>query len=284
MTTATTAMITGSTRLAGVVGWPISHSLSPRLQNCWIVAAQINAAYVPFAVPPDRFAAFVAGLRGGAVVGLNVTAPHKEPALALADRASPRALAAGAANLLVFDADGSLGADNTDGEGLLRAFAVQAPSFDPSAAPILILGAGGAARGAASALLEAGTPRIYLLNRNPERASALARALGPQVEVLSASPAKHLARSWGALINATPAGLEAASVLGLDLSALSPGAVVMDMVYRPLLTPLLIAAAQRGLQTVDGLEMLIGQARPSFTTLFGIEPPPLDIRAVALGA
>lgn len=284
MTTPTQAMITGSTRLAGVVGWPISHSLSPMLQNRWILTARIDAAYVPFAVPPDRFAAFIAGLRGGAIVGLNVTAPHKEQALALADRASPRALSAGAANLLVFDADGSLAADNTDGEGLLRAFAVQAPSFDPSAGPIVILGAGGAARGAASALLEAGTPRIYLLNRTPERASALARTLGPQVEVLSASPDKHLAGSWRAVINATPAGLEAASALGLDLSALSTGAVVMDMIYRPLRTPLLIAAAQRGLHTVDGLEMLIGQARPSFTALFRAHPPPLDIRAVALGA
>jgi shikimate dehydrogenase len=113
---------------------------------------------------------------------------------------------------------------------------------------------------------------------------ALARTLGTQVEAISGSPPHELARSWAAVINATPAGLEAASSLGVDLAALSTDAVVMDMVYRPLRTPLLIAAAQRGLQTVDGLEMLIGQARPSFTTFFGREPPSLDIRAVALGA
>jgi shikimate dehydrogenase len=254
------------------------------MQNAWILAAQIDAAYVPFAVPPDRFAAFIAGLRGGVILGLNVTAPYKERALALADRATPRALAAGAANLLAFHTDGSLAADNTDGEGLLRAFATQTPSFALSAGPILILGAGGAARGAASALLEAGTPRIHLLNRDPERSLALARTLGTQVEAISGSPPHELARSWAAVINATPAGLEAASLLGVDLAALSTDAVVMDMVYRPLRTPLLIAAAQRGLQTVDGLEMLIGQARPSFTTFFGREPPSLDIRAVALGA
>lgn len=276
-------MIRGSTKLAGVVGWPISHSLSPRLQNAWILAAQLDAAYVPFAVPPDRFAGFVAGMRGGPILGLNVTAPHKEQALAVADRASARALAAGASNLLVFHADGSLAADNTDGEGLLRAFEAQTPSFSASNGPILILGAGGAARGAASALLAAGTPRIHLLNRNPDRARALARTLGPQVEAIPMSPAKDRVRSWAAVINATPSGLEAASSLGLDISALSTDAVVMDMVYRPLRTPLLTAAAQRGLQTVDGLEMLIGQARPSFKTFFGREPPALDIRAAVLG-
>jgi shikimate dehydrogenase len=244
----------------------------------------MDAVYVPFAVRPDRFAAFITGMRGGPILGLNVTAPHKEQALALADQAHPRARAAGAANLLIFHEDGSIGANNTDGDGLLRAFAAQAPSFAPGARPVLILGAGGAARGAASALLAAGTPRIYILNRRPERASALAHTLGAPVEALSSPPGIDLARSWGAVINATPDGLEAASALGLDLAALSTGAVVMDMVYRPLRTPLLMAAEHRGLETVDGLEMLIGQARPSFAALFGREPPDLDVRAVALGA
>jgi shikimate dehydrogenase len=276
-------MIEGSTRLAGVVGWPIRHSLSPRLQNAWILAAHIDAVFVPFAVPPDRFAAFIAGMRGGPLLGLNVTAPHKERALALADRPTQRALAAGAANLLVFHEDGALDADNTDGEGLLNAFHAQAPSFTPSARPALILGAGGAARGAASAFLAAGTPRIYILNRNDERASGLAHALGPRVEALSNSPPSDLVRTCGVVVNATPAGLEAALVLGLDLSALSADSVVMDMVYRPLRTPLLTAAAQLGLLTVDGLEMLIGQARPSFKAIFGRDPPSFDSRAMVLG-
>jgi shikimate dehydrogenase len=275
-------MIKGSTRLAGVVGWPIGHSLSPQLQNAWILAAGIDAIYVPFAVPPDRFAAFIGGMRGGPLLGLNVTAPHKEAALALADQVSPQALAAGAANLLVFHEDGSLGADNTDGEGLLKAFAAQAPNFVPSARPVLILGAGGAARGAASALLTAGAPKIHILNRNTQRAVNLAQTLGSQVAALSAPPDNDIVRAWGAIINATPAGLEAVSSLGLDLSALSADTVVMDMVYRPLRTPFLESAARRGLVTVDGLEMLIGQARPSFTALFGREPPSLDIRAMAL--
>jgi len=270
--------------LAGVVGWPISHSLSPQLQNAWILAAGIDAVYVPFSVPPGRFAAFIAGMRGGPLLGLNVTAPHKQAALGLADRVSPQARAAGAANLLVFHEDGLLSADNTDGEGLLKAFAAQAPKFVPSAGPVLIVGAGGAARGAASALLAAGTPKIQILNRNPQRALNLAQTLGPQVEPLSAPPKNDVVRAWGAVINATPAGLDAASSLGVDLSALSADAVVMDMVYRPLRTPLLEGAARRGLVTVDGLEMLIGQARPSFRALFGAEPPSLDIRAMALGA
>jgi shikimate dehydrogenase len=253
------------------------------LQNAWLLAAQMDAVYVPFAAPPARFAAFIAGMRGGPLLGLNVTAPHKEQALGLADQATPRALAAGAANLLLFHEDGTLAADNTDGEGLLKAFAAQAPSFAPSARPVLILGAGGAARGAASAFLQAGAPRIYILNRDFRRASELSLALGPRVEALSSSPPSDLIRACGALINATPAGLEAASLAGLDLSALSDDTVVMDMAYRPLRTPLLRAAADRGLPTVDGLEMLIGQARPSFRAFFGREPPPLDIRAVALG-
>jgi len=283
VTAATKAMISGATRLAGVVGWPIHHSLSPRLQNAWIQAAQIDAVYLPFAVPPARFAAFVAGMKGGPILGLNVTAPHKEQALDLADKATPRALSAGAANLLLFRDDGTLSADNTDGEGLLRAFAAQAPGFAPAARPVLILGAGGAARGAARALLDAGCPRIYLLNRNLERASSLAQTLGPQVEAFSARPREELVRAWGAVVNATPDGLGAAASLGLHPSALAADAVVMDMVYRPLLTPLLAAAAERGLAIVDGLEMLIGQAKPSFTAFFGREPPPLDIRALALG-
>jgi len=281
---AMTAMITGSTRLAGVVGWPIDHSLSPRLQNAWLLAAQIDAVYVPFPAPPDRFAAFIAGMRAGPLLGLNVTAPHKEQALGLADQATPRALAAGAANLLLFRGDGTLAADNTDGEGLLKAFAAQAPNFAPSARPVLILGAGGAARGAASAFLQAGAPRIYILNRNSARASELSLALGSGVEALSGPPSTDLIGACGAVINATPEGLEAAASTGMNLSALSADAVVMDMVYRPLRTPLLRAAADRGLPTVDGLEMLIGQARPSFTAFFGREPPPLDIRAVALSA
>jgi len=270
--------------LAGVVGWPISHSLSPRLQNAWILAAKIDAVYMPFGVPPDRFAAFVKGLSGGPLLGLNVTAPHKEQALALANKATPRALAAGAANLLLFHEDGTVAADNTDGEGMLKAFTHQAPHFAPSAGPVLILGAGGAARGAANAFLDAGTPRVYILNRNTARASALARSLGPRVEAVSTLPPADLVRSCRAVVNATPAGLEAASSLGLNIADLPSHAVLMDMVYRPLRTPFLEAATSRGLCTVDGLEMLIGQARPSFTAIFGREPPALDLRAVALDA
>jgi len=277
-------MIAGSTRLAGVVGWPIDHTLSPRLQNTWIVAAQLDAVYVPFAVPPARFAAFITGMRGGCLLGLNITAPYKERALALADRATPRALAAGAANLLVFHEDGTAAADNTDGEGLLEAFKTQAPSFIPSAHPVLILGAGGAARGAAAAFLEAGAPRIYVANRDPARGSALVSALGSRVEALMPFPKADIVRTFGAVINATPAGLDAAALLGINLSDLPPHAVAMDMVYRPLRTAFLEAAAHRGLGVVDGLEMLIGQARPSFAAFFGREPPTLDIRAAALGA
>ena len=150
--------ITGATIVAGVAGQPVRHSLSPLIHNAWLEAAGIDGVYVPFGLPMGGFERFVAGMRGGAVRGLNVTVPFKEAALTLADRASDRAKAAAAANILVFETDGAVFADNTDGVGLISAFAAQAPGLDLTAGPIAILGAGGAARGAVAALLAAGAP------------------------------------------------------------------------------------------------------------------------------
>jgi shikimate dehydrogenase len=250
----------------------VAHSLSPLIHNAWITAAGLDAVYVT--LEPADFAAMVRGFRGGAIRGLNITAPFKEAALAVADRASERARRAGAANLLLFETDGAIFADNTDGEGLMTAFAQQAPGFDPAARPAVILGAGGAARGAAAAFLDAGAPAVRLFARRAERARALADALDERVSVV-----EDLAvalEDAGAIVNATPVAPE------VPLAATR--AVVMDMVYRPLLTPLLARARARGLTTVDGLAMLIGQAAPSFTALFGIPPPDIDIRAVVLAA
>ena len=142
-------MITGKTTVAGVVGAPVTHSLSPVIHNAWLAAAGIHGVYVPFAPSRDGFTAFVKGLAGGAIRGLNVTVPFKEEALDLATHVSLRARRAGAANLLIFGSDGSVAADNTDGEGLLGALAAQAPGFDVESGPVVLLGAGGAARGAA---------------------------------------------------------------------------------------------------------------------------------------
>jgi shikimate dehydrogenase len=274
--------ITGVTRVAGVTGWPVGHSLSPILHNAWLAASQINGVYVAFPASPDQFPVFIRGLRGGVVAGLNVTAPHKEAALALADVKSDRAEKAGAANLLIFGEDGAITGDNTDGEGLLTAFAAQAPDFEVKDAPVLILGSGGAARGAAAALIHAGAPQVVILSRRLSISRALAAALGPQAVALDGVDVPGMTGSFGAVINATPSGLDAAETLGFDLQSLSPRAIVMDMVYRPLITPLLRSAQDLGLWTVDGLEMLIGQARPSFKALFGVAPPDLDVRDLAL--
>jgi shikimate dehydrogenase len=275
--------ISGSTVVAGVVGSPVRHSLSPLIHNAWLAGAGVDGVYVAFSPPAAGFGAFCAGLRGGAIRGLNVTAPFKEEALALADEPSARAVAAGSANLLLFEDDGRIVADSTDGRGLLQAFAEQAPGFDPAAGAVVILGAGGAARAAAAAFVEAGAPEVILVNRTVERAEATARALGAPVRAASGDDAAALGRA-NVLINATPAGLSGSAPPQVDLAALPPTAAVMDMIYRPVRTGLLEAARGRGLCTVDGLAMLIGQARPSFEALFGAAPPAIDVRTLAEAA
>lgn len=275
--------IAGSTVVAGVAGSPVRHSLSPRIHNAWLEAAGVDGVYVAFAPAVGRFGAFCEGLRGGAIRGLNVTAPFKEEALAVADEASPRALAAGSANLLLFEADGRILADSTDGRGLLQAFAEQAPGFDPAAGAAVILGAGGAARAAAAAFVEAGAPEVIFVNRTPARAETTAQALGTPVRATRGNDGEVLGRA-NVLINATPAGLAGSAAPEADLSALPSTAVVMDMIYRPLRTELLEASVRRGLRTVDGLAMLIGQARPSFEALFGRPPPAIDVRTLAEAA
>ncbi len=271
-----TRAISARPAVAGVIGAPVSHSLSPAIHNAWIAAAGLDATYVAIRPREGGFARFVRGRRGGAMRGLNVTAPFKAEALALADRASDRARRAGAANLLIFEADGSIWADNTDGEGLLAAFADQAPGFDPAAGPAVVLGAGGAARGAAAAFLAAGVPAVRIVNRSAARARALAAFLGPKVLVTAPEAAASAMTDANAIVNATPIDP------GAPLDAAPAGAVVLDMVYRPLDTALLRRARARGLRAVDGLAMLIGQAGPSFTLLFGRSPPPLDVRDLAL--
>jgi shikimate dehydrogenase len=267
--------------MAGVVGHPIRHSLSPVLHNAWLEAAGLDGAYVAFNVAPERFSALIEGFRGGSLAGLNVTLPFKTDALAAADQVSPRARAAGAANVLVFGEDGTVRADNTDGEGLLYAFARQAPGFRPGSGPLVLYGAGGAARGAAAAFLEAGCPEVRILNRTRARAEAVAQALGGRVKALDLDDAALALDGAAALINASSAGLGPDSPPPPDLSGAPAGA--MDRTYKPLRTPFLEAAAARGLSTVDGLDMLIGQARPAFEAFFGCPPPSEpDVRGIVL--
>jgi shikimate dehydrogenase len=271
--------ISGAATVAGIVGRPIAHSLSPLIHNRWIEALGLDAVYVPFAPGLDDFDRFVRGLRGGAIRGLNVTAPFKERALALADVTDEAARDSGSANLLLFDDTGEIEARSTDGVGLLAALAEQAPDLELSQAPAVILGAGGAARAAAAALLDAGSPRIVILNRTAQRAEDLVFALkSERLAAHSLSEAAVLFRDAGLVVNAAAGGPAP------PLDALPEGAAVMDMTYRPLETGLLRAAKARGLTPVDGLSMLIHQARPSFEALFGQAPPDLDVRAAAIAA
>lgn len=273
--------LTGATRVAGVVGRPILHSMSPILHNAWLAGAGIDGVYVPFSVVSDRFQDFAQSLRGGSVAGLNVTLPFKGQALAVADEATARARMAEAANVLVFRPDGTILADNTDGLGLLAAFAEQAPGFDPKAGPVVILGAGGGARGAVSAFLEAGCPEVRIVNRTVEKAEAIAAALGAKAYPLAWADAAFDGAT--AVINATSAGLADAAALDVPLTLTPATAIVMDMVYKPLKTPFLRQAEELGRRTVDGLAMLIGQAVPSFEAFYG-QPPPasVDVRALVL--
>jgi len=273
-----TRQITAQTRIAGVVGAPVRHSLSPLIHNAWIQAAGLDAVYLAFAPDREGLKRLVDGFRGGVVLGLNVTVPFKEEALAVADRATDEARASGAANLLLFHADGTVEAGSTDGEGLL--LALGGAGFDPVGARVALIGAGGAARGAVAALLAAGAARIDVVNRTLERAQAVA-AQHPHVFAHGWGEAAAVLEGAHAVINATTLGMEGQPSLELPLDAASKTAVVMDMVYRPLKTDLLREAARRGHPVADGLSMLIGQAVPSFEAMFVRPPPPeVDVRTL----
>jgi len=260
-------ILSGHARTAGVLGWPVAHSRSPRLHGLWLQRHGIDGAYLPLPVRPERFADAVRALADLGFRGANVTIPHKEAAFAVCDHIADSARRAGAVNTLVFR-DGRIEGSNTDGFGFLENLRAGAPGWRPESGPAVLLGAGGAARAIAAALLDAGCPRLTLVNRTPARAEALARALGGPVSV-----ADHPALEDAALlVNTTSLGMAGHPPLELDLSPLPAGAVVADIVYVPLETGLLASARARGLRAVDGLGMLLHQARPGFSAWFGVEP------------
>ena len=266
------ARITGAVKVAGVVGNPVAHSLSPVIHNAWIEAAGMDASYVAFSPQdPVGFEALVAAGRAGLLSGLNVTAPFKEQAYALSDTASETARSSGSANILVFR-DGQVAADSADGFGLLWALETQAPALSLKGSAVVMLGAGGAARAAAATLAGAGAA-VRIVNRTRDRAEALAADLGGTVTVAEGEAAYQGA---ALIINALTVRPE------IDLTRLSPDTVVMDMTYKPVVTPFLADARTAGLTTVDGLAMLIGQAGPSFQAIFGVAPPELDPRPILL--
>ncbi len=271
-------MISGAARLAGVLGWPVAHSRSPKLHNFWLARHTIDGAYVPLPVAPENFATAVLGLRAAGFRGANVTIPHKEAAFAVCARVDDTARRAGAVNTLTFAAEGITGS-NTDGAGFLAN--LRAHGVNPVAGPALLLGAGGAARAIAAELLALGV-RVRIANRTPERAASLAAAL-PGIEILDWARRNAALADYALLVNTTSAGMHGAPELDLDLARAPASLTVADIVYVPLATPLLAAAAARGLRTVGGLGMLLHQAVPGFSLWFGVTPQ-IDQEVIALMA
>lgn len=275
--------LSGSAALAGVIGWPIAHSRSPRLHGFWLKHHDIDGAYLPLAVAPEKLESAVLGLRDAGFRGLNVTLPHKEAVMALCDRVDEIAQRIGAVNTLVFEGETILGS-NTDAFGFIENLKAGVAGHDLTAAPGLLLGAGGAARAVAVALLDAGLPELLICNRSPERAEALAGALGTRAKALPWSARSQALSDMGLLVNSTSLGMIGHPPLDLSLDRLPASALVTDLVYTPLETPLLAAAKAQGCSVVDGLGMLLHQARPGFRAWFGVDPEVTpDLRAFVLG-
>jgi shikimate dehydrogenase len=256
-------------RAACLIGWPAAHSRSPLIHHYWLRTLGIEGGYVIEAVPPDEFQDFVLRLSTHGFVGANVTIPHKERALALS-KPDARALSVGAANTLWYDG-GELRSTNTDIEGFINNLDACAPGWD-TASDALVLGAGGSSRAVVFGLLERGISRVHLANRTIDRARALAHQFGGNVHPLALDAIGSLLPRAGLLVNTTSLGMHGQPALELDVSRLPSHAVVADLVYVPLATPLLSAARGRGLKVADGLGMLLHQAVRGFELWFGQRP------------
>jgi len=264
--------LSGQARLAGVFGWPIGHSRSPRLHGFWLAEHGIDGAYLPFAVKPENLAGALRALPLLGLRGVNLTLPHKEAALALVDRVTPEARRIGAVNTILVGEGGELEGSNTDGYGFIEHLRASQPRWRPAAGPAVLVGAGGAARAIAVALLDAGVTELRIVNRSRPRALALAAALDARAQAVNWSDRVGALAGAMLLVNSTSLGMTGQPALDLDLTRLPAAAVVDDIVYVPLETPLLAAARARGNPVVDGIGMLLHQARPGFTAWFGIAP------------
>ena len=258
--------------LVGVIGSPVSHSRSPLLHGHWLQRYGIAGHYVPLEVSSDDLPSVLAAMPRMGFVGANVTIPHKEAVVALANRVSDRADVIGAANTLVFGESGLMNADNTDGYGFTENLRQAIPDWDPSEAPCAVFGAGGASRAVIAALIDLGTPEIRLTNRTFARAETLEEQFGEPVIALPWQDTGHVLDGCGTVINTTSLGMKGQPPFVLDLSDMPKDAVATDLVYTPLDTPFLKAAEAAGARTVDGLGMLIHQAVPGFERWFGVRP------------
>ena len=265
--------ISGSARLAGVTGWPVSQSLSPRLHSFWLRELGVDGAYVPLGIRPEDFARAVQGLRLAGFRGLNVTVPHKEAAFAIADRLDEAARAIGAVNLLLFDEKGFEGR-NTDAYGISASLHETLGRDCIKGRPVAIWGAGGTARAAIYAMAGMGASEIRLFNRTPVRAQALAATFGSfsRITAHGYDGWAEAGRDVALLVHTTSAGMKQTPSIDLPLDMMARDGAVLDVVYNPLRTGLLARAAALGLKTIDGLGMLMHQAVPSFAAFYGVEP------------
>jgi shikimate dehydrogenase len=269
--------------LAGVIGSPIAHSRSPELHGYWLKRYNIKGHYVHLDIAQDDLRAALDMMPKMGFVGANVTLPHKESVLKIADVVTDRAALIGAANTLIFRPDGKLHADNTDGYGFIQNLRARS-HWDPKAGPAAVLGAGGASRAVIASLIDAGVTEIRLSNRTRARSDALKSEFGSKVVVHEWVHAGSMLDGAMTVVNTTSLGMVGKSQLKVSLDALSPKAVVTDLVYTPLQTEFLKAAAQNGCQVVDGLGMLLHQAAPGFERWFGVRPDVDDAtRQVLLG-
>jgi shikimate dehydrogenase len=273
-----------SVPLAGVIGTPIDHSKSPKLHQYWLKKHDIKGYYVPLDVAPGDLASVIRMMPRMGFVGANVTIPHKEAALSLADLVTDRASLIGAANTLIFREDGKIHADNTDGYGFVANLRQHAPDWVPDAGPVTVLGAGGACRAVIASLLDIGATKIYLSNRTRDRAEDLRRDFGTKIEVIDWHHAGNVLEDSMTVVNTTSLGMSGKPELRVPLDGLRKGALVTDLVYTPLETRLLREARAAGCVVVDGLGMLLHQAVPGFERWFGTRPTvDDDIRRMVLG-
>ncbi len=265
--------LSGTSRLAGVMGWPVSHSKSPRLHGYWLAKYGIDGSYMPLPVVPENFADALKSLKNLGFSGVNVTIPHKEVTLAQCDQLSDRAKRIGAVNTVTFSEDGLILGDNTDGFGFIENLRQNAPDSAFASGPAVVLGAGGACRAILVALLDEGCPEIRLTNRTRKRAEDLARELDdPRIKVFDWPLSADALDQASLVVNTTSLGMVGQPELAIDLDGLPQTALVTDIVYAPLMTGLLCQARDRGNPVVDGLGMLLHQARPGFERWFGIDP------------
>ncbi|MFZ2306077.1 MAG: shikimate dehydrogenase [Rhodoferax sp.] len=259
-------------KLAGVMGWPVAHSRSPVIHNHWIAEHGLRGAYVLLPVQPDKLEQALRALPVLGFAGCNLTIPHKVEALKLVDRVEPMAARIGAINTIVVEADGSLTGRNTDGFGYIQSLMQEQPGWRPAGGPAVVIGAGGAARAVLAGLIDQGVPEIRLSNRSAVKAQDMAAEFGGPVRAIPWEE-RHTALEGAALlVNTTNQGMHGEPELDLRLDLLPVDALVSDIIYVPMETPLLASARRLGNPTINGLGMLLHQARPAFEAWFGVLP------------